>query len=280
MQLQQAEALRAEILAGETPETAAAAIARWREELRAFDSAAAPLSTTSGRKAAEKIPPSPASEAARAELQKKREKVLEDIHAREQNLAVLRERVEARLQGLPPLAEIEENIALVEAEVNSLENARQALELARDYIAHAAQKLHHDFAPRLNEFLGRHLEKLTGGRYVEAMVDPTDFSVRLQGPAVPAPVALTKLSLGTIEQVYLLLRAAVMEIFAESGESIPLLLDDPLIHADARRMANALQIIDVLAESHQIFYFTKDPLVFEHFHGQPEHCAIIALEGK
>jgi hypothetical protein len=280
MQLQQAEALRAEILAGETPETAAAAIARWREELRAFDSAAAPLSTTSGRKAAEKIPPSPASEAARAELQKKREKVLEDIHAREQNLAVLRERVEARLQGLPPLAEIEENIALVEAEVNSLENARQALELARDYIAHAAQKLHHDFAPRLNEFLGRHLEKLTGGRYVEAMVDPTDFSVRLQGPAVPAPVALTKLSLGTIEQVYLLLRAAVVEIFAESGESIPLLLDDPLIHADARRMANALQIIDVLAESHQIFYFTKDPLVFEHFHGQPEHCAIIALEGK
>jgi uncharacterized protein YhaN len=184
------------------------------------------------------------------------------------------------LQGLPPLAEIEEDIALVEAEVNSLENARQALELARDYISHAAQKLHHDFAPRLNEFLGRHLEKLTGGRYVNAMVDPTDFSVRLQGPAVPAPVALTKLSLGTIEQVYLLLRAAVVEIFAESGESIPLLLDDPLVHADARRMANALQIIDVLAESHQIFYFTKDPLVFEHFHGKPEQCAIIALEGK
>ncbi len=281
MQLQQAEALRAEILAGDTPETLAATIARLREELQTFDSATAPLSSAaSGEEGTEKIPPSPANEVSRAELQKKRETVLEEIHAREQNLAVLRERVDARLQGLPPLAEIEEDIALVEAEVNSLENARQALELARDYISHAAQKLHHDFAPRLNEFLGRHLEKLTGGRYADAMVDPTDFSVRLQGPAVPAPVALTKLSLGTIEQVYLLLRAAVVEIFAESGESIPLLLDDPLVHADARRMANALQIIDVLAESHQIFYFTKDPLVFEHFHGKPEQCAIIALEGK
>jgi uncharacterized protein YhaN len=266
MQLQQAEALQAEILAGDTPETLVAAIARLRAELGVFDATA------------ENLPAFPANEVTRAELQKQRDKVQEEIHAKGQNLAVLRERLDARLQGLPPLAEIEEDIALVEAEVDSLENARQALELARDYISQAAQKLHRDFAPRLNEFLGRHLEKLTGGRYAEAMVDPSDFSVRLQGPALPAPVALTKLSFGTIEQVYLLLRAAVVEIFAESGESIPLLLDDPLVHADARRMAGALQTLDLLAESHQIFYFTKDPLVFEHFHGKPEQCAIIALK--
>lgn len=287
MQVQQTEALRAEILGGDTEETLTAAIARLREELQAF---AAPQSGAAAshmamaspalRGSTEELPAFPANEVSRVELQKKREKVQGEIHTKQQNLAVLRERLDARLQGLPPLAEIEEDIALLEAEVASLENARQALEIARDYITHAAQKLHHDFAPRLNDFLGRHLEKLTGGRYAEAMVDPADFSIRLQGPAVPAPVALTKLSLGTIEQVYLLLRAAVVEIFAESGESIPLLLDDPLVHADARRMANALKILDVLAESHQIFYFTKDPLVFEHFHGKPEQCAIIALEGK
>jgi uncharacterized protein YhaN len=228
------------------------------------------------RDAAEK-PPLADKEISRAELQRRREKIQEEIHAKEQALAVLRERIETRLQGLPPLAEIEEDIALVEAEVNGLENARQALELARDFITQAAQRLHHDFAPKLNEFLGRHLGKLTAGRYTNAMVDPTDFSVRLQGPVTSSPVALTRLSLGTVEQVYLLLRAAVVEIFAENGESIPLLLDDPLVHADARRMANALQILDTLAESHQIFYFTKDLLVFEHFHGKPEQCAIITL---
>jgi uncharacterized protein YhaN len=285
MQVQQAEALRAEILAGDTPETLAAAINRWREELRTFEAATpaagvAPglAAAANGKNGAQDFPPFPANEVSRVELQKKREMVQEEIHAKQQNLAVLRERLEARLQGLPPLAEIEEEIALVEAEVASLENAREALEIAHDYITQAAQKLHHDFAPRLNDFLGRHLESLTGGRYAAAMVDPADFSIRLQGPALPAPAALTKLSFGTIEQVYLLLRAAVVEIFAASGESIPLLLDDPLVHADARRMANALKILDVLAASHQIFYFTKDPLVFEHFHGQPEQCAIIALD--
>jgi DNA repair exonuclease SbcCD ATPase subunit len=269
MQLQQAEALHAEILAGETPEAIAAAMARLHQELRAFD-AKAPAAARADRA-------KPLNEISRVELQRQRETLQQEIHAKEQTLAILQERVAARLQGLPPLAEIEEEIALVEAEVASLENARQALEMARDFMAQAAQRLHRDFAPRLNEFLGRHLGKLTGGRYTSALVDPSDFSVRLQGPALAAPVELIRLSLGTIEQVYLLLRAAVVEIFAQNGESIPLLLDDPLVHADTRRMKNALGIIDALAESQQIFYFTKDERVFEHFRGKPEQCAIVAL---
>jgi hypothetical protein len=272
MQLQQTEALRAEILANETPGALMAAIKRLRHELESGAKTAV-VAKDPGKTVA-----LPANEISRVELQRQRETLQQEIHAKEQTLAILQERVAGRLQGLPPLAEIEEDIALVEAEVTSLEKARESLELARDFIAQAAQKLHRDYAPRLNEFLGRHLGKLTNGRYTSALVDPTDFSVRLQGPSIPAPVALTRLSLGTIEQVYLLLRAAVVEIFAQNGESIPLMLDDPLVHADARRMANALQILDVLAGSHQIFYFTKDPMVFEHFHGKPEQCGMIELK--
>ncbi|MDZ7289858.1 MAG: AAA family ATPase [candidate division KSB1 bacterium] len=276
MQLQQAEALGDEILEGETPAAINEAIARLREELRTFDAGTEAAMSAGSDGSAKKSPPA-VNEISRVELQRQREKLQEEIHAKEQTLAVLQERVEARLQGLPPLAEIEEDIALVEAEVNSLENARHALELARDFISQAAQRLHHDFAPRLNKFLGRYLDQLTNGRYRSAMVDPTDFSVRLHGPAVSSPTILTKLSVGTIEQVYLLLRAGVVEIFAESGESIPLMLDDPLVHADTKRMTNALQILDLLAESHQIFYFTKDPLILEHFRGKPEQSTIITL---
>jgi uncharacterized protein YhaN len=277
MQLQQTEALRAEILAGETPGAIITALKRLREELEISAKTAAPATAA---KDPAKTVMLPANEISRVELQRQRETLQQEIHAKEQMLAILQERVAARLQGLPPLAEIEEDIALVEAEVAGLEKARESLELARDFIAQAAQKLHRDYAPRLNEFLGRHLGKLTNGRYTSALVDPTDFSVRLQGASISSPVSLTRLSLGTVEQVYLLLRAAVVEIFAQNGESIPLMLDDPLVHADSRRMANALQILDVLAESHQIFYFTKDPMVFEHFHGKPEQCGMIELKAS
>ncbi len=277
MQLQQTEALRTEILAGETVGAMMQTIKRWRDELASSARAATPM--VPAKDASKTVIP-PVIELSRVELQRQRETLLQEIHAKEQTLAILQERVAARLQGLPPLAEIEEDIALVEAEVASLEKAREALELARDFIAQAAQKLHRDYAPRLNEFLGRHLAKLTHDRYTAALVDPSDFSVRLQGPAIPAPVELTRLSLGTIEQVYLLLRAAVVEIFAQNGESIPLMLDDPLVHADTQRMASALQILDVLSESHQIFYFTKDPQVAEHFRGRPELCGVIELQAS
>lgn len=272
MQLQQTEALRAEILAGETAGALMTAIKRLRDDLAR--SAPAAVKETG------KTVIVPVNEISREELQRQRETLRQEIHAKEQTLAILQERVAARLQGLPPLAEIEEDIALVEAEVTRLEKARESLEMARDFIAQAAQKLHRDYAPRLNEFLGRHLGKLTGGRYTSALVDPSDFSVRLQGPAIPAPVELTRLSLGTIEQVYLLLRAAVVEIFAQNGESIPLMLDDPLVHADAQRMTSALQILDALAESHQVFYFTKDPQVVTHFRGRPELCGVIELKAS
>ena len=277
MQLQQTEALRVEILAGETPGAIITATKRWRDELA---SSALTVAPTAVAKDASKTVILPAHEISRVELQRQRETLLQEIHAKEQTLAILQDRVAARLQGLPPLAEIEEDIALVEAEVAGLEKAREALELARDFIAQAAQKLHRDYAPRLNEFLGRHLDQLTHGRYTSALVDPSDFSVRLQGPAISSPVALTRLSLGTIEQVYLLLRAAVVEIFAQNGESIPLMLDDPLVHADTHRMTSALQILNVLAASQQIFYFTKDPLVVEHFRGKPELCGIIELKAN
>jgi uncharacterized protein YhaN len=284
IQLQQAETLGKEMLAGETPKKIAGTISRLREELQSMEAGmdvatAATPSPTSRTEEMTTAKRFPVREISLAELQEQRETIQEEIHGKEQKVVALRERVATRLQGLPPLAEIEEEIALVEAEVKRLENAREALELARDYVAQAAQQLHRDFAPRLNNFLGRYLDQLTAGRYTSAMVDPADFSVRLQGPAISSPVELTRLSFGTVEQVYLLLRAAVAEFFTESHESIPLLLDDPLVHADAERMMQALYIIDALAGSHQIFYFTKDPVVLDYFRGKPEGCAIINLEG-
>jgi uncharacterized protein YhaN len=285
IQLQQAEVLGKEILADETSEEIADRIKRLQKDLPSRGSTADTrpatasdttlTANTTNEAIAIKRPSFKALSL--AELQTRRESIQTEIHHKEQKRAALRERVAARLQGLPPLAEIEEEIALVEAEVARLEIAREELELARDFIAQAAQQLRRDFAPRLNRFLEKYLDQLTANRYNAAMVDPTGFSVRLLGPAASHPVELNRLSFGAIEQVYLLLRAAVVEFFTENHESIPMLLDDPLVHADSERIIQGLHIIDALADSHQIFYFTKDPVVLDYFRGKPEGCAIITL---
>lgn len=263
LQQQQAATLSREILEGETVETIHAQLAQLEAQLAALPPAAA--------RAVE------ISEAGLAALREKRDSLLSERNSLQQTLAATHERIAARLQGQPLLAELEEEIALVEADVTRFERARRALELAHETMTQAAQRLHRDFAPRLNEFLSQHVQKLTNGRYLTALVDPSTFAVRLLPSQYEAPVDLEKLSFGTREQIYLLLRAGVVELFARSGETMPLLLDDPLAHADETRLREALAIFAELAESHQIFYFTKDIQVANYFRARQGAEAIIAI---
>ncbi|MDZ7269130.1 MAG: AAA family ATPase [candidate division KSB1 bacterium] len=263
LQEQQAATLSREILEGETVEAINAQIAQLEAQLATLPPAAAREVEVSA--------------AGLTALREKRERLQAERNNLQQLMATTRERIAARLQGQPPLAELEEEIALVEADVARFERARRALELAHETLTQAAQRLHRDFAPRLNEFLSQHVQRLTKGRYMTALVDPSTFAVRVLPNQYEAPVDLEKLSFGTREQIYLLLRAAVVALFAKSGETMPLLLDDPLAHADESRLRAALAIFAELAESHQIFYFTKDIQVVNYFRARHGAEAIITI---
>ena len=191
-------------------------------------------------------------------MRENRQKIQDEIHKNQKNLSVIKERIDTRMQDLPPLSEIEEDIAIEEADVSRLERARQALTIASDLISLTAKKMHHDFVPRLNGFLSRHLKTLTDGKYVDTLINPVDFRVRVIRQGQSAPIEIDRLSFGTREQIYLLLRAAVVDFFSHSGESVPLFFDDPLVHSDTQRVAGALKILNILSDAHQVFYFTKD----------------------
>ncbi len=266
-QKQQVEAMSIEILEGETLASLAARIKQLETELANLPPAS-PSHVTPIREY---------SEATLAAFRTQREAVLHEVNQRQQSLTALKERVATRLQDLPSLAEVEEEMALETGAIERYERARAALEIAREGIAQAAQRLHRDFVPKLNEFVGRHLEKLTAGRYTAALLDPKTFSLRVQSNDQLAPVDLERLSFGTREQVYLLMRAAVVDIFTQSGESIPLFCDDPLAHADAERLANALEVFRLLAETQQIFYFTKDQNVAKYFSARYGPACVLSL---
>jgi uncharacterized protein YhaN len=264
-QQQQAETLSAEILENEPYEDLTARVAQLEAQLAALP----PVSS------AYAAPLREFSEAALAALRAKRESVLQEVNQKQQTLSALKERVATRLQDLPSLAEVEEDMALETAQIERYERVREALEIAREGITQAAQRLHRDFVPKLNEFVGRHLQTLTAGRYTGTLIDPESFHVRVLGSEHAAPVELERLSFGTREQVYLLLRAAVVELFAQTGETIPLFCDDPFAHADAQRLAHGLEVFYLLSETQQIFYFTKDESVARFFSERiGAHCVL------
>jgi len=67
------------------------------------------------------------------------------------------------------------------------------------------------------------------------------------------------LSRGTVEQLYLCLRLALAESYAERAVALPIVLDDVLVNFDPRRSAAMAGVIAEVAARHQVIAFTCHP---------------------
>jgi uncharacterized protein YhaN len=71
----------------------------------------------------------------------------------------------------------------------------------------------------------------------------------------------TLLSRGTLEQVYLSLRLAYLDVYHRDEGKIPLVMDDILVNFDPRRAARTAEVLVKFAEDTgiQILFFTCHP---------------------
>ena len=82
--------------------------------------------------------------------------------------------------------------------------------------------------------------------------------MRLQSGERGSLVAADALSRGTQEQVYLLQRLELVSLLS-SGETLPVLLDDVLGHADPVRRGALGAVLAEIAASRQVIAFVTDP---------------------
>ncbi|WP_437545043.1 AAA family ATPase [Sorangium sp. So ce367] len=85
---------------------------------------------------------------------------------------------------------------------------------------------------------------------------PADAAAEPARAPVQREVDVTGLSDGTRDQLYLALRLASLEHHARTGEPMPLILDDILIHFDDDRARAALAVLGELAGTTQVLFFT------------------------
>ncbi|MBI4557797.1 MAG: AAA family ATPase [Candidatus Hydrogenedentes bacterium] len=156
-----------------------------------------------------------------------------------------------------PIFEIEEERHAAAAQVRELELELEAAAYAAAIIEEVARDKHARIAPRLAALAGRHLAEITDGAYQELLISRNlHITVRSAqtGRLNEDPERL--LSKGTVDQVYLSLRLAMVQSLAENNESIPMLLDDPFANYDDARLGRAIALLQRLAESCQILLFT------------------------
>lgn len=79
--------------------------------------------------------------------------------------------------------------------------------------------------------------------------------------------ALGSLSDGTQEQLAVLARLAYARLIADTGEAVPLILDDALVYADDERIARMFVALEEAAKHHQVLVLTCRERTFEKLGG-------------
>jgi hypothetical protein len=166
-----------------------------------------------------------------------------------------------REQSMPSVPEAEEAMERARREVDRVRSLANVLDLTTDYLQLAQDKTYNDLAPVLNKALDKWLPQVTRNRYLRARVDPESLEVRVES-ASGAVFRADLLSVGTAEQIYLLLRVALAEHLADKQTVSPLLLDDVTVQADPTRTEAIVEMCKALAdEGRQVVLFAQDPAV-------------------
>ena len=137
--------------------------------------------------------------------------------------------------------ELEERISVLRKAVNLLAGAVD--EFGRSHLVH------------LNNEASKLFRKITSGRYPalkldENMTPSIQVDERRWMPA-------EQFSRGTVDALYLTLRIALAKV-RDDGRSLPLMLDDPFVHLDQKRLAATLNLLDLASADGQLILFSHN----------------------
>lgn len=125
-----------------------------------------------------------------------------------------------------------ENIKKAKEEIHAIEEAKRNIE-------EIANEIRSSFGKRLNKQASYYLSKITNGKYDNITIDERlNITINNKKSLIPS----SRLSKGTIEQVYMALRLAAADIIFEKDKK-PILLDDAFVMYDNKRMGNTLKFM-------------------------------------
>lgn len=150
------------------------------------------------------------------------------------------------------LSEIEEKIASLEEEREELLTLNNSYNIAKECLTTAYEKVKENISPKFTHNLCNIISKISDGRYNNVMLNDTDgLSVEIEnGSYVPA----SRLSVGTVDQMYLSLRLSSIDEI--SKETMPIILDEAFAYFDEARLVNIFKYLKENFSKNQIIIFT------------------------
>ena len=153
---------------------------------------------------------------------------------------------------LDNLSKIEEELVNNNEKMSTLNKLNLSFELAKEILAESYEEMRNTVTPKFTQELSKNISEITEKKYSKIMFnDEQGLIVELEsGNYVPA----SKLSIGTIDQLYLSLRLSMIDELSE--ENLPIILDEAFAYYDTERLTNILEYLDEKYKTHQIILFT------------------------
>ena len=179
----------------------------------------------------------------------KMQKELNKINIKLHELEFDKENVEPKVDNL---MKIEEKIVDNNEKIVNLKKLEKSMNLAKELLEKAYEKMKNTVTPKFTENLSRNINKITNGKYTNVMVqDDNGLVVELENGNY---VEANRLSVGTIDQLYLSLRLSMTEDL--SKEKMPIILDEAFAYYDTQRLENILKYLANTYPDRQIILFT------------------------
>ena len=148
--------------------------------------------------------------------------------------------------------ECEDQLEYYQEQKNEIEKLEKSIKLAKDALEQAYLEMKNEVTPKFTKDLSNLIEKISNNKYKNAKFD-SEYGLRVEmenGEYMDC----NRLSIGTIDQLYLSLRLSAMNEITE--ETLPIILDEAFAYYDSERLENILKYIYDNYKNNQVLIFT------------------------
>ena len=147
---------------------------------------------------------------------------------------------------------IEEERRNLLEERKNIETLERSMQIAKDTLTSAYEEMKNNINPQFVKQLSINISKITNKKYKNIIFNDKDgLIIELENGQY---ISADRLSVGTIEQIYLALRFAILMEITE--EKIPVFLDEAFAFYDTDRLKDTLKYFNSEFKDRQIIIFT------------------------
>lgn len=179
----------------------------------------------------------------------KMQKEINSLNIELHRLEVDKNNIEPKIEKISKLEEKYYNLVEKKKE---LEKLNKSMEIAKEILNSSYEIMKDTVTPKFTKNLSMNISKITNGKYENVRFD--DEKGLIVENELGEYITAEKLSVGTIEELYLSLRLSMIEDLSE--EKMPIFLDEAFAYFDDDRIKNFLTYINEKYPDRQFIIFT------------------------